>query len=102
MTVPGAAAGWCDTLDKFGTMSIDTVLTPAIRLAEDGFPVHPVAAHGWQSGAYLLKVRSYISTISGVIFAPYHFQQVNTFHGFHFSAAVLVFCIFCWYFLLAI
>lgn len=43
VTVPGAAAGWCDTLDKFGTMTIDTVLAPAIKMAEEGFPVHPMA-----------------------------------------------------------
>eukprot|EP00729_Bicosta_minor_P008015 gene8015-1693_t len=55
VTVPGAAAGWCDTLDKFGTMTIDTVLAPAIKMAEEGFPVHPMAAHGWESGSYLLK-----------------------------------------------
>ena len=30
-------------------------LAPAIRLAEEGFPVHPVAAQGWARGAPLLQ-----------------------------------------------
>jgi len=38
-TVPGTAAGWCDALEHFGTWSISRVLTPAIALAESGFPV---------------------------------------------------------------
>ena len=50
VTVPGAAAGWCDALDRFGTISIDKALDPAIKLAEEGFPVHALAAHGWSSG----------------------------------------------------
>jgi hypothetical protein len=25
------------------------------KLAEDGFPVHPVAAHSWKKGAHLLQ-----------------------------------------------
>jgi gamma-glutamyltranspeptidase/glutathione hydrolase len=50
VTVPGAAAGWVDALDKFGTITIDKALAPAIKLAEEGFPVHQLAAHGWKNG----------------------------------------------------
>lgn len=41
VTVPGAAAGWCDVVDKFGSgkLSMEQILTPAIELGEDGFPV---------------------------------------------------------------
>ncbi|SEC09994.1 gamma-glutamyltranspeptidase / glutathione hydrolase [Rhizobiales bacterium GAS188] len=41
MAVPGALAGWCEALARFGTLSLEDVLRPAIRLAEDGFAVTP-------------------------------------------------------------
>ena len=41
VTVPGAAAGWCDVVQKFGSgkLSMEQILTPAIELGEQGFPV---------------------------------------------------------------
>lgn len=41
ITVPGAAAGWVDTYEKFGSgrVSLEQVLAPAIEMAEEGFPV---------------------------------------------------------------
>lgn len=41
VAVPGALAGWCSTLARFGTMSLADVLAPAIHLAEAGFTVTP-------------------------------------------------------------
>jgi gamma-glutamyltranspeptidase/glutathione hydrolase len=41
MAVPGALAGWCEALARFGTLALEDVLRPAIRLAEDGFTVTP-------------------------------------------------------------
>lgn len=41
IAVPGALAGWCRALAEFGTMPLDDVLQPAIRLAERGFVVTP-------------------------------------------------------------
>lgn len=34
ITVPGAAAAWCDSIATWGTMSLDAVLAPAIKLAK--------------------------------------------------------------------
>ncbi|MGH2521406.1 MAG: gamma-glutamyltransferase family protein, partial [Anaerolineales bacterium] len=51
VTVPGACAGWCDLLARHGTMPLAGVLAPAIRLAEEGFPVAPLTAFFWQRGA---------------------------------------------------
>ena len=48
ITVPGACAGWCDLLARYGRLARSAVLAPAIRLAEEGFPVAPVTAHFWQ------------------------------------------------------
>lgn len=51
VTVPGAAAGWHDLVERFGRLSLDKVLQPAIDLAERGFPVAPTTAYWWQRGA---------------------------------------------------
>ena len=47
VTVPGAAAGWIDTVEKFGSgkLSLEQILTPAIKLGDEGFPVSEFAAH---------------------------------------------------------
>jgi gamma-glutamyltranspeptidase/glutathione hydrolase len=51
VTVPGACAGWCDLIARHGTLPLVGVLAPAIRLAEDGFPVAPLTSYFWQRGA---------------------------------------------------
>jgi gamma-glutamyltranspeptidase/glutathione hydrolase len=51
ITVPGACAGWCDLIERHGSLPLDIVLSPAIRLADDGFPVAPLTSHFWQRGA---------------------------------------------------
>ncbi len=41
VTVPGAAAGWVDVVEKFGSgkVTLQQVLAPALELGEKGFPV---------------------------------------------------------------
>ena len=51
VTVPGACAGWCDLIQKHGSLSLSEILTPAIRLAEEGFPVAPLTSYYWSRGA---------------------------------------------------
>jgi gamma-glutamyltranspeptidase/glutathione hydrolase len=51
ITVPGACAGWCDLLERYGSLSLPAVFAPAIHLAEEGFPVAPVTSHFWQQAA---------------------------------------------------
>src|SRR5512143_1651714 len=53
ITVPGACAGWCDLIERHGSLPLDAILSPAIRLADDGFPVAPLTSHFWQRGAAL-------------------------------------------------
>jgi gamma-glutamyltranspeptidase/glutathione hydrolase len=55
ITVPGAAAGWEDTINTFGTMTLAEVLAPAIRLGEEGFPVSPITARAWNMGIPKLR-----------------------------------------------
>ncbi len=51
ITVPGAAACWVDTVERWGTMELKEVLEPAINLAEQGFPVAPITSLAWARGA---------------------------------------------------
>ncbi|MBI4771040.1 MAG: gamma-glutamyltransferase family protein [Chloroflexi bacterium] len=51
VTVPGACAGWCDVIARHGSMPLADSLSPAIRLAEEGFPVAPLTAYFWERGA---------------------------------------------------
>ncbi len=39
--VPAAPDAWLTALELYGTMSLQQVITPALELARDGFPVHP-------------------------------------------------------------
>jgi gamma-glutamyltranspeptidase/glutathione hydrolase len=39
--VPSAFDAWIKALDKFGTMTLEEILQPAIKLATRGFPVYP-------------------------------------------------------------
>ena len=39
VTVPGAAAGWADAVEKWGALPLAASLAPAIALADEGFPV---------------------------------------------------------------
>lgn len=51
ITVPGACSGWCSLVESHGRLEMSQVLAPAIRLAEEGFPVAPTTAYFWQRGA---------------------------------------------------
>ena len=51
ITVPGACAGWFDLLERFGSLSMLENLSPAIQLAEVGFPVAPITSYFWKQSA---------------------------------------------------
>ena len=46
VTTPGAAAGWVDTVENFGSgkLALLQILLPAIELGEQGFPVSEAAS----------------------------------------------------------
>lgn len=60
VTVPGAAAGWVDTVERFGSgrLSMEQILAPAVKLGEDGFPVSELASNMWAGSENLLKTAS--------------------------------------------
>lgn len=46
VTTPGAAAGWVDTVERFGSgrVTLEQIMRPAIELGERGFPVSELAS----------------------------------------------------------
>ncbi|MFT6677270.1 MAG: gamma-glutamyltranspeptidase/glutathione hydrolase [Sulfitobacter sp.] len=51
VTVPGAVSAWVMLSDRFGKLPFASLFEPAIRYAEDGFPVSPVIASLWARAA---------------------------------------------------
>ncbi len=50
VTVPGAVDGWFEMHGKFGKLPMQRVLAPAIRYAQQGFPVTELISDGWAAG----------------------------------------------------
>jgi gamma-glutamyltranspeptidase/glutathione hydrolase len=48
VTVPGAVEAWVRLATEHGTRGLDELLRPAIRYAEDGYPVYDVIASWWR------------------------------------------------------
>ncbi len=55
VTIPGAVAGWSMLSDRFGRLPLGEVLAPAIRIADEGFPVPEITAAEWAGGETLLR-----------------------------------------------
>jgi gamma-glutamyltranspeptidase / glutathione hydrolase len=55
ITVPGAVDAWQKLADRFGRKKLADDLAPAIRIAQDGFPVPEITATYWAAGADLLR-----------------------------------------------
>ena len=55
ITVPGAFDGWVTLLEKYGTMKLPDLLSPAIDCAENGFPVMEKTAEDWNAEVTKLK-----------------------------------------------
>src|SRR5580704_13764604 len=55
VTVPGAVDGWHKLLERFGKKKMSEVLAPAIRTAEDGFPVTEWTSGLWRANADFLR-----------------------------------------------
>ena len=65
VAVPGSVAGLCLALERYGTMELRDVLTPAIALARDGFVPDwyfalTTAVHAQELAAYPASARTYL------------------------------------------
>jgi gamma-glutamyltranspeptidase/glutathione hydrolase len=52
---PGAPDAWITALEEYGTLSLGEVMEEAIRLAAEGFPMHPFMAANLREGAGTFK-----------------------------------------------
>ncbi|MEB3229978.1 MAG: gamma-glutamyltransferase [Leptolyngbyaceae bacterium] len=55
VTIPGAVDAWFRLVEDYGRTPFDTLLQPAIRYAETGYPVYPRVAYDWQRAKAALK-----------------------------------------------
>ena len=54
-TVPGCCDGWFELHAKYGKLPMSRLLAPAIRYAEEGFPLSPVIASDWGGSVRVFK-----------------------------------------------
>src|SRR5881398_1749376 len=55
ISVPGCVDAWAELHKKFGKLKLSDDLAPAIRYAEEGFPVTELIAYYWAFGPRLYK-----------------------------------------------
>ncbi len=55
VTVPGVVDGWCEALDRYGTISLTELLKPAISYAEGGFPITEKLSHRMEESLPILS-----------------------------------------------
>src|SRR2546430_8002014 len=63
VAVPGSLKAWCETLARFGTMSLADVMQPAIKHAARGFAVTPYLHECISDGAAVMLKDKPISAI---------------------------------------
>lgn len=55
VTVPGVPGAWAELSKKFGKLPFTEVLEPAIRYAEEGYPLSPVLSKYWNRAYHIFK-----------------------------------------------
>jgi gamma-glutamyltranspeptidase/glutathione hydrolase len=65
VTVPGAVSGWATLLAAHGSKGLGELLAPAIRFAEEGWPVHPRVATDWADAADKLRRSGALAFLPG-------------------------------------
>ncbi len=63
VAVPGSLKAWCETLARFGTMSLADVMQPAIKFASRGFAATPYLCECIADGAEVMLKDKPISAI---------------------------------------
>ncbi|CAF3631470.1 unnamed protein product [Rotaria socialis] len=60
VTVPGAVDAFIETIKLFGSgnLTLNEIFNPAIRLAEEGYPVSEITAHSWALSEQSIKQAS--------------------------------------------
>jgi gamma-glutamyltranspeptidase/glutathione hydrolase len=58
VSVPGTVSGWGKLHERFGSLSLEQNLQPAIRYAREGFPLSQVIAYYWQGNVDAFRENS--------------------------------------------
>lgn len=72
VTVPGAPKAWAALNERFGNLSLEEDLTPAIRYAEEGYHLSPMLAipSNAQPRNFMVSSTASTSTTSGSVSSP--------------------------------
>src|SRR6185436_6014019 len=62
ITMPGALSGWTTLLEKYKSLTLAQALEPAIKIADEGFPVSPIIAFEWDAYGSVLTDPGYRAT----------------------------------------
>lgn len=62
VSVPGCVDGWFELHGRFGRVSMEQVLQPAIDYAREGFPVSELIAHYWERSGGLARYPGFADT----------------------------------------
>jgi gamma-glutamyltranspeptidase/glutathione hydrolase len=63
VTVPGAVAAWSMLSERFGRVALGDLLSPAIHLAGDGFPVAEISGEEWIGAQPVLQATAESSRV---------------------------------------
>ena len=55
VSIPGCVDGWFELHNKFGSLSMSEILTPAINYSRNGFPLTEVIAYYWAGNSRSLQ-----------------------------------------------
>ena len=64
--VPGAPSAWAELSEKFGRLTLEKVMEPAVTYAREGYPVSPVISKLWNN-AY----KEFSGTLKDECFKPW-------------------------------
>ena len=62
VSVPGCVDGWFELHGKFGKLSMEQVLAPAISYCREGFPVSELIAYYWSRSRFLARYPGFKDT----------------------------------------
>ena len=68
VTVPGLPSAWCALSKRFGSLPLEDVFFPAIRYAEEGYPVSPTVSELWEEGFQRFTAAK---ELGGELFSPW-------------------------------
>lgn len=64
--VPGAPSAWAELSEKFGRLTLEKVMEPAVTYAKEGYPVSPVISKLWNNAC-----KEFSGTLKDECFKPW-------------------------------